>query len=134
MNLSGMAVSALLKKYKIDSRCFTAEERTLNNLLVVCDDLDLEFGRCKIRPSGSSGGHRGLKAIIDTLNCQKFCRLRIGIGRAKGNTDPARYVLNQFTKKEKGQVKEMIDEAIACCQVWVAKGITVSMNIFNRRK
>ncbi|MFA5410367.1 MAG: aminoacyl-tRNA hydrolase [Candidatus Omnitrophota bacterium] len=62
MNLSGIAVSALLKKYKLD----------LSSLLVVCDDLDLEFGRLKIRAKGSSGGQRGLQSIIDALESRSL--------------------------------------------------------------
>lgn len=123
MNLSGSAVKALLKKYKI----------ALNNLLVVCDDVDLEFGRVKIRAVGTSGGHRGLKSIIDSLQSQEFCRLRVGIGRPHGWTDTAEYVLSRFNKVEKSQLKDIIKKASDCCEVWVGKGITESMNIFNTR-
>jgi len=124
MNLSGIAVSALIKKYKID----------LDNLLIVCDDLDLDFGVIKIRPSGSSGGHRGLRSIIDSLGSQGFSRLRVGIGRPlRHNTDASSFVLSPFTKKEKGRIKEIIENACDCCRTWVRKGITESMNIFNRR-
>ncbi len=122
MNLSGIAVSALIKKYKID----------LDNLLVVCDDLDLDFGVIKIRPSGSSAGHRGLGSIIDSLGSQGFSRLRIGIGRPlRDNTDASSFVLSSFAKKEKGKIKELIELACDCCRVWATKGITESMNIFN---
>jgi len=124
MNLSGVAVSALTKKYKID----------LDNLLVVFDDLDLDFGVIKIRPSGSSAGHRGLGSIIDSLGSQEFSRLRIGIGRpSRHNTDASSFVLSLFTKKEKGKIKEIIENACGCCRLWVMKGIIESMNIFNRR-
>jgi len=124
MNLSGIAASALIKKYKID----------LENLLVVCDDLDLGLGVIKIRPDGSSGGHRGLGSIIDSLGSQEFGRLRIGIGRPLGGKiDAASFVLSPFTKREKGKMKETIGEACDCCRVWAKKGITESMNIFNRR-
>lgn len=123
MNLSGAAVSALLKKYKIN----------LNSLLVVCDDLDLEFGRLKIKARGSSGGHRGLESIIDSLGSQEFCRLRIGISKATKNIDVSEYVLSPFRRREKEKVKEIIREAIQCCRAWVEKGIAESMNLFNRR-
>ena len=125
MNLSGIAIGSLRKIYKID----------LINILVVCDDLDLGFGRIKIRHKGSSGGHRGLKSIIDSLRSEDFWRLRIGIGRPilKDNIDVAGYVLSPFNKKEKDQVKEIIGRACDCCRAWVAKGIVESMNIFNMR-
>lgn len=124
MNLSGIAASALIKKYKI----------SLENLLVVCDDLDLGFGAMKIRPAGSSGGHRGLKSIIESLGSEGFARLRIGIGRPMHrNIDMADYVLASFSKKEKGEAMEIVDAACDCCRTWATRGITESMNIFNRR-
>jgi len=122
MNLSGAAVGGLLKKYKIDP----------SNLLVVCDDLDLNLGRLKIKSSGSSGGHRGLKSIIESLEGDTFARLRIGIGRP-ARTDISAYVLSHFSKKEKVELSELIERASDCCRVWVAKGINKSMNIFNQR-
>jgi PTH1 family peptidyl-tRNA hydrolase len=123
MNLSGLAVRGLLKKYKID----------LDDLLIVCDDLDLEFGRIKIRPAGSPGGHRGLKSIIDSIEKQDFCRLRIGIGKPQDNMDAASFVLSAFNSWERAEVKDIIKKAVDCCRVWVTKGITESMNIFNKR-
>lgn len=123
MNLSGKALEALIEKYKID----------LHSLLVVCDDLDLEFARLKIRPSGSSGGHHGLESIIKSLGSQDFARLRIGIGRPSfQEIDAAEYVLSAFTRKEKGQVKKIIKRAVECCKIWATEGISKSMNVFNR--
>jgi len=129
MNLSGIAIKALLAKYKID----------LANLLVVCDDLDLEFGRMRLKTSGSSGGHRGLDSIINSLGSQEFARLRIGIGRpdysrAKRTKDQVRrYVLSSFSKKEKEENLELIKRGVECCKVWASEGAWQSMNIFNRR-
>jgi peptidyl-tRNA hydrolase, PTH1 family len=123
MNLSGIAVSALVKKYKID----------LSELLVVYDDLDLEFGRMKLRPCGSSGGHLGLKSIIEYLATSSFARLRIGISRPSFDRDPAEYVLGRFTKKESAKVKLILEEAVLCCKSWVTSGIVETMNIFNNR-
>lgn len=122
MNLSGVAVGGLIKRYKIDP----------GNLLVVCDDLDLSLGRLKIKSHGSSGGHRGLKSTIESLKMDTFARLRIGIGRPV-RTDISAYVLSHFSKKEKAELGELIERACDCCRVWVAKGINKSMNIFNQR-
>lgn len=141
MNLSGLAARELVKKYKID----------LSDLLVVCDDLDLSFGRLKIRRDGSSAGHRGIKSIIDSLGSKEFCRLRIGIGRPshqlihknikdtnwcggrpQNAIDSADYVLAPFNKKERERVEEIIDNACDALRVWVGRGITEAMNIFNR--
>jgi len=124
MNLSGVAVKQLLRKYKISPE----------NLLVVCDDLDLELGRIKIRESGSSGGHRGLKSIIDSLGNKDFSRLRIGIGRPGGKEDAADYVLSSFTKKETETVNSVVNNACDCVNSWVAQGIDRTMNIFNQKE
>ena len=125
MNLSGIAVVALLKKFKVDGK----------DLLVVCDDLDLELGKIKIRPQGSSGGQRGMESIIERLGTQDFCRLRIGIGRPKssGSQDTAKYVLSGFLRKEKAAVKQIEEDAVNCCMSWVENGIVQTMNIFNLR-
>ena len=123
MNLSGTAVRALLKKYKI----------ALRDTLVVADDLDLEFSRLKIRPSGSSAGHRGLNSITESLGTKEFARLRIGIGRPNADIEVSDYVLSQFNRKQKPQLKQIIENAGNCCKSWAAKGITETMNIFNTR-
>lgn len=124
MNLSGSAVAGLLGRYALG----------LGELLVVCDDLDLEFGRIRIRPSGSSGGHRGLQSIIDALGSNEFSRLRIGIGRPlKRELAEADFVLSSFSRKEKIALKETLPEAVSCCTTWIAEGVTEAMNKFNRK-
>ena len=123
MNLSGNAVRALLRKYKID----------LSDLLVVSDDLDLEWGRLRIKPSGSSAGQRGLKSIIDSVGSSEFSRLRIGIGRPPARIQSCEYVLLPFSRKEKSAVRKAIEKAVQCCQSWVREGITETMNIYNKR-
>ncbi|MDD5477525.1 MAG: aminoacyl-tRNA hydrolase [Candidatus Omnitrophica bacterium] len=123
MNLSGKAVSALLKKFK----------GAPSDLLVVCDDLDLELGRMKIRPSGSSGGHRGLLSIIEHLGTQNFSRLRIGIGRPKNSNDAADYVLAGFLRGQKMLVQEVKEDAVNCCLSWAEKGVVETMNLFNTK-
>ncbi len=123
MNLSGVSLKALLKKYKFD----------LADILIVCDDLDLELGRIKIRPSGSSGGHHGLESIIDNIHSQDFVRLRVGIGRPHPNTETSDYVLSQFTRKEKPLVEKTIDSACKCCHSWATSSLAETMNLFNKR-
>jgi peptidyl-tRNA hydrolase, PTH1 family len=121
MNLSGIAVKALLKKFKV----------SFEDLLVVCDDLDLELGRIKIRPQGRSGGQRGIVSIIEHLGRQDFSRLRIGIGRPKDPADAAGYVLSGFLRKEKAIVEEVKEDAVNCCLSWVENGIVKTMDSFN---
>lgn len=123
MNVSGEAVRALIEKYIIAPR----------DTLVVCDDLDLELGRIKLKSCGSSGGHRGLASIIEALDSGDFNRLRIGIGRPRFSDDAARYVLSNFTSAEKKKLKETMEEALSCVQSWVVAGSAETMNIFNRR-
>jgi peptidyl-tRNA hydrolase, PTH1 family len=123
MNLSGLAVRPLLKKYKVD----------LSELLVVCDDLDLEFGRLKIKPGASSAGHQGIKSIIDSLKAQGFPRLRIGVGRPPVHMEASEFVLLAFTKQERLRSGEIIKKAADCCRVWISDGITQSMNMFNQK-
>lgn len=125
MNLSGSAVKALVQKYKV----------SLEDLLVICDDLDLDFGRIKIRPSGSSAGHKGLRSIMEHFKGQEFPRLRIGIGRPKAeDIDAATYVLSYFNNSEKKHLKAIIEKASSCARSWLEKGVIESMNIFNERK
>lgn len=125
MNLSGSAVKALVRKYKV----------SLEDLLVICDDLDLDFGRIKIRPGGSSAGQRGLESIIDYFKSQEFPRLRIGIGRPKADDiDAATYVLSYFNNSEKKHLKAIIKKASSCARSWLEKGVIESMNIFNQQK
>jgi len=123
MNLSGPAVKALMKKYKAGPE----------GLLVVCDDLDLEFGRLKIKTGGTSAGHRGVGSIIESLSGDSFSRLRVGIGRPCCGQDASEYVLSPFTKREKEQLSEIIEKTVDCCRAWIGPGITEAMSIFNKR-
>ncbi|MFA5090708.1 MAG: aminoacyl-tRNA hydrolase [Candidatus Omnitrophota bacterium] len=122
MNLSGITVKALVAKYKID----------LADLLVICDDMDLGFGQLRIKPCGSSAGHRGLKSIIGSLGSQDFCRLRVGIGAGE-KQDAASFVLSPFNKEENKCMKQVVEDACACSESWVKDGIDRSMNLYNRR-
>ncbi|MFH0918709.1 MAG: aminoacyl-tRNA hydrolase, partial [Candidatus Omnitrophota bacterium] len=101
------------------------------DLLVVCDDLDLELGQIKIRPQGSSGGQHGLESIIEHLGTQDFNRLRIGIGRPPGSQDAAKYVLAGFLRNEKAAVKQIEEDAASCCLSWIENGIVPTMNTYN---
>lgn len=123
MNLSGIAVKALLKKFKVSAQ----------DLLIVGDDLDLELGRIRIRPNGSSGGQKGIESIIQHLGTREFSRLRAGIGRPRNPEDAARYVLAGFLNKEKAIVEQAKEEAMDCCLNWVKKDIVLTMNMFNQK-
>ena len=104
-----------------------------NNLLVVCDDIDLPLGILRIRKKGSSGGHNGLKSIIDALGTSEFDRLRIGIGRRTG-VDAADYVLDNFTKQEQKIIQPAINNVCDAIEVWATVGIEQAMNRFNNKE
>lgn len=124
MNLSGAAVKQLLSRHNLE----------LSDLLVIADDLDLELGRIKIKPSGSSGGHRGINSIIETLKSDDFSRLRVGIGRPQEHTEASDYVLSNFSRKEKALVDKIIDEVKDCARAWVEQGAEKTMNTFNQKE
>jgi peptidyl-tRNA hydrolase, PTH1 family len=124
MNLSGSAVDYIVKKKAV----------ALEHILVVCDDLDLPFGHMRLRAQGSAGGHNGLKSIIEKLGTTEFARLRIGIGRPNGPSGTVDFVLDQFTAPEKKQLPRIIDTAVECCRVWMARGVDEAMSQFNQRK
>lgn len=123
MNLSGLAVSAVLKMKKIP----------LHRVMVVCDDVNLRLGTIRIRPGGSAGGHKGLGSIISELNADEFPRLRIGIGRGRRPSDLTSFVLTPFGKVESGRADESIQRAALACEVWVEEGLDSCMNRFNNK-
>jgi PTH1 family peptidyl-tRNA hydrolase len=124
VNNSGIAVEAFQKKYNI----------LTEDILVVCDDLNLDFKDMRVRPSGTSGGHNGLKSIKEKLESQNFARLRLGIAHPGHKDKVVDYVLEEFTKEEKKELKDFIEEAAKCCQTWLNDGIQEAMNHYNRRK
>ncbi len=123
MNNSGFAVKRLADKKGIE----------VKDILVICDDLSLNFGSMRIRPSGSAGGHNGLKSIIEQLGTNEFSRLRLGISQAKPGMDTADYVLSNFTPAEKKALPEFINQALCCVHSWVGHGVEYAMNSYNKR-
>jgi len=121
MNLSGEAVAALVRFFKIPA----------DRVLVVYDDLDLPLARLRLRPDGGSGGHKGLKSIAERLGTQAFPRLRIGIGRPV-HGDPMDFVLQDFTVEEWIDMDGALDRAASSIEHWLAHGIDAAMNVFNQ--
>jgi len=119
MNESGRAVAPLARWLKID----------ITDLLVVYDELDLPLGRLRLRPSGSSAGHNGMKSIIQHLGSDQFARLRVGVGR-EGHGG-ANYLLSDFARDEQPFVAEAIERAVEAVEVFVRHGIITAMNQFN---
>lgn len=102
MNRSGTTVASILKKHNL----------TPQDMIVVSDDLDLALGKIRQRNSGSSGGHNGLQSIIEHLGTDQFARIKIGIGRPKGDIDPSRYVLQPFTKTELSEIQPALKKVV----------------------
>lgn len=109
MNSSGNPVKSFVESYKI----------SFDNILVIYDDMDLEFGKLRFRNSGSSGGHRGMKSIIESLGTSNLKRIKIGIGHPENKENVIDYVLHQLTDKEielllpsVEKIPEMVDEII----------------------
>ncbi len=121
MNDSGRAIKALLEWYEI-----LPEE-----ILVVYDDVELDFGKLRIRKRGNHGGHNGVKSIISQIATVEFPRLRVGIGGAPEGDDLVEYVLSEFEPHEEeimAEVEERAAEAIICL---LTEGIDTAMNKFN---
>jgi PTH1 family peptidyl-tRNA hydrolase len=102
------------------------------DLLVVFDDVDLPFGRLRLRPGGSAGGHRGLSDVIAHLGRDDFPRLRFGVGRPAVPMDTADWVLQRFSAEEEAQLAERIDAAAAALDDALAFGVAAAMNRVNR--
>lgn len=122
MNLSGLAVVQLAGFYKVSP----------HDILVIHDDLDLPLGRIRLRPKGSSGGHKGLKSIIAELGSQEFWRLKIGVGRPQEEGDIVSHVLSSFKKDEKVIIREALNRAGNAVQLWLKDEGEQAMNIYNR--
>ena len=120
MNLSGLAVKALRTKYGVP----------VERLLVVHDDLDLPYGRLRIRKGGSSAGNHGLDSVIASLGTKDFARVRVGIGRPPG--DGVDYVLSPFTEAERAQLSDIVRRAADGVEVSIGNGIDRAMTDFNR--
>lgn len=121
MNLSGDAVSALARWYKLDPA----------DILVIYDDMDLPAGQMRLRPSGSAGGHNGMKSIILRLNTDRFPRLRIGIGRAEHDTID--YVLGKLSREEQELQFQLLGTVCDAVRLFIQEGIAPAMNRYNRR-
>ena len=115
MNLSGQSVRAAVDFYKLP----------LTELLVICDDINLDLARLRFKPSGSAGGQNGLKDIINRLGTQTFDRLRVGVGRVPPEWDTADFVLGKFLKEDQPDMDAGISRAANAVEVWVEQGLSL---------
>ncbi len=122
MNLSGDVVAPLVQWCDAEP----------GELMVVVDDIDLPFGSRRLRPHGGTGGHRGMKSIVERLGTNRFPRLRIGVGRP--STDAARHVLSRYSQEEQRAAEASVTEAAEAALDWLQHGdIEKCMTRFHSR-
>ncbi|OIN59000.1 aminoacyl-tRNA hydrolase [Arsenicibacter rosenii] len=122
MNLSGKAVQSYMRQENIP----------VENLLVITDDKDLPFGKLRMKPKGSPGGHNGLKHIDEVLGTQQYARLRFGIGNDFARGRQADFVLGQFPEAELAELPQHLDKAGDAILAFCTMGIQNAMNNFNQ--
>jgi PTH1 family peptidyl-tRNA hydrolase len=120
MNRSGDSVGPLVNYYRVP----------LENVLVIYDELDLPFGTLRLRQSGGSGGHNGMKSIINHLG-QDFPRMRLGIGRPPGRMEPADFVLRDFRGQELEVADTLLNDAVLAVETYLTEGIDLAMTKHN---
>lgn len=121
MNLSGKAVRYWMEQEKIP----------LENVLIITDDLNLEFGTIRIKTKGSDGGHNGLKDIQNVLQTTKYNRFRFGISATFGKGRQVDYVLGEWDEEEENQLPERLDKSVKAIESFVLAGMNITMNTYN---
>ena len=129
MNNSGMAVVKLVEYFKVDP----------SELIVIHDELDLPFGKIKVRLGGAAAGHHGVESITAALGTDKFIRVRLGIGNLKtqssehkhAHVDTNKFVLEPFLGGEHPKLKHMLKQAVKALDLLLEKGLPVAQNQFN---
>ena len=122
VNLSGQSVGEAVKQLKLQPE----------QILVVLDDAQLPLGKLRMRPKGSSGGHKGLQSIIDALQTEEIPRLRVGIGSPPEGVDMVTFVLSPFEDDEEPIIGEAVERAADAAIVWATEGINAAMQKFNK--
>lgn len=121
MNLSGKAVKYWMEKESIP----------IENLMVICDDINLPFGTIRIKTNGSDGGHNGLKSVHEYLNTQQYIRFRFGVGAEFSKGQQSNYVLGEWNDEELKLLPERLNKAIEAVTSFGTAGIHNTMNAFN---
>ncbi|MDI6808145.1 MAG: aminoacyl-tRNA hydrolase [Candidatus Eisenbacteria bacterium] len=121
MNRSGPAVREFVEEHGLVS----------GELLVVCDDIYLALGKARLRRKGSSGGHKGLESIIESLGTKEFPRLRIGIGPVDGDADLVEFVLSEFTDDEENTLEGVLGAASGSVVAFLEKGLDTAVDRLN---
>ena len=124
MNRSGPSVYRLAQKYRILSE----------KMIIIHDDLDLAFGRLKIKEKGGSGGHKGIDSLIDAMSVEDFIRIRIGIGRPENGQSIVDYVLSVFSLEETPLLNKIIARGGDATKTILCQGTRAAMNSFNDKR
>ena len=124
MNLSGMSVLELVRKYEVEPE---------KDLIVIYDELDLPLGMIRVRARGSSAGHNGMQSIINALQTEEIARIRIGVAPDDPRKGGAKYILAPFRKSQLTAVDEALDVTAQAVKVIIDEGIATAMNRFNRK-
>jgi peptidyl-tRNA hydrolase, PTH1 family len=121
MNLSGGPVAAVRSYYKIPTE----------RIVVVHDELDLQFGVVRLKQGGGDGGHNGLRSVTAALGTRDYLRVRIGIGRPPGRMDPADYVLHDFSPAERKLLPEVLERSADAVESLLQRGLAAAQNEFH---
>lgn len=124
MNLSGTAVSQAAHYYKVAT----------DHILVIHDDLDMEFGRLKMVLGGGDGGHKGIRSIVQHLGTKDFPRLKIGIGRPPEPVPPDKYVLGRFEPLEKETLEQRLSGLYEGIRIFLQQDIGAAMTVINKKE
>jgi PTH1 family peptidyl-tRNA hydrolase len=118
MNESGRQVAPLANFYSVAA----------GDVIIVHDELDIDFGRIRLKLGGGEGGHNGLRSVASSLGTKDFQRVRIGIGRPPGRKDPATYVLENFSAAERDEVPTICEQAADATELLVELGLEPAQN------
>jgi peptidyl-tRNA hydrolase, PTH1 family len=118
MNESGRQVGPLAKFYSVSPA----------DVIVIHDELDIDFGQIRLKLGGGEGGHNGLRSVANALGTKDFQRVRIGIGRPPGRKDPAAFVLENFSAAERPEVPTLCEMAADACELLIESGLEPAQN------
>ncbi len=122
VNLSGQSVQEAVRQLALSTE----------QILVILDDVNLPLGKLRLRPKGSSGGHKGLQSILDALQTDEVPRLRVGVGAPPEGVDLVTFVLSPFEPDEEPLIAEAVERAADAAIVWATQGIETAMQRFNQ--
>jgi len=123
MNLSGASVGSACKSLGVEP----------GDLVVVHDDIDLDFGVLKIRVGGGHGGHNGIRHIREVLGTGEFVRVKVGVGRPVAGNDVSAHVLSRFATAERSNLAAVVNGTVDCIRLILERGVLEAMNAFNNR-